>query len=88
MDKNILTALDAEQVKDLKTETALNQPSRMLTKLTVDTELIAELTNHLGHETIAAKRGSNTRNVYSSKTLLYNDGEIELSTPRGCKNIF
>jgi len=88
MNKNILTAQDAEQVKDLKTETALNQPSRMLTKLTVDTELIAELPNHLGHETIAPKRGSNTRNGYSSKTLLYNDGEIELSTPHDYKNTF
>ncbi|GEM_PF-3419099 len=53
MNKNILTALDVEQVKDLKTETALNQPSRMLTKLTLDKELIAEVTNYLGHETIA-----------------------------------
>lgn len=85
MNKYKLKALDAEQAKGLKTEAALNQHSRMLTKLTVDTALIAELTDHLGHETIAPTRGSNTRNGYSSKTLLYYDGEIELNTPRDRK---
>ncbi|MBO1605236.1 IS256 family transposase, partial [Yersinia pseudotuberculosis] len=34
------------------------------------------------------KSGSNTRNGYSSKTLLCDDGEIELNTPRDRENTF
>lgn len=50
----------------------------MLTKLTVETALNAELTDH---EKNAPKKGSDARNGYSSKTLLCDDGEIELNTP-------
>ena len=82
MDEKKLKALAAELAKGLKTEADLNQFSRMLTKLTVETALNAELTDHLGHEKNAPKKGSNTRNGYSSKTLLCDDGEIELNTPR------
>ncbi|ELC99738.1 hypothetical protein WIC_04849 [Escherichia coli KTE112] len=64
MDEKKLKALLA---KGLKTEADLNQFSRMLTKLTVETALNAELTDHLGHEKNAPKSGSNTRNGYSSK---------------------
>ncbi len=88
MDEKKLKALAAELVKGLKTEADLNQFSRMLTKLTVETVLNAELTDHLGHEKNAPKSGSNTRNGYSLKTVLYDDGEIELNTPRDRENIF
>ena len=67
MDEKKLKALAAELAKGLKTEADLNQFSRMLTKLTVETALNAELTDHLGHEKNAPKSGSNTRNGYSSK---------------------
>ena len=60
----------------------LNQFTRLLTKLTVETALNAELTEHLGHEKNARKNGSNARNGYSSKTVLSDDGEIEITTPR------
>lgn len=50
MDEKKLMALAAELAKGLKTETDLNQFSRMLTKLTVETALNAELTDLLGHE--------------------------------------
>ncbi len=50
MDKNKFKALAAELAKGLKTEADLNQFSLMLTKLTVETALNAELTYHLGHE--------------------------------------
>ncbi len=56
--------------------------------LTVETALNAELTDQLGHEENAPKIGSNTRNGYSSKTLLYDDREIELNTPRDRENTF
>ncbi|ECD2400835.1 IS256 family transposase [Salmonella enterica subsp. enterica serovar Newport] len=88
MDDKKLKALAAELAKGLKTEADLNAFSRMLTKLTVETALNAELTEHLGHEKNAPKSGSNTRNGYSSKTLLCDDGEIELSTPRDRENTF
>ncbi|WP_033570963.1 IS256 family transposase, partial [Dickeya undicola] len=88
MDEKKLKALAAELAKGLKTEADLNQFSRMLTKLTVETALNAELTDHLGYEKNAPKKGSNTRNGYSSKTLLCDDGEIELSTPRDRENTF
>ena len=81
MDEKKLKALAAELAKGLKTEADLNQFSRMLTKLTVETALNAELTDHLGHEKNAPKKGSNTRNGYSPKTLLCDDGETELNTP-------
>ncbi|SQI66471.1 transposase IS1113 [Salmonella enterica subsp. diarizonae] len=60
----------------------------MLTELTVEAALNAELTDHLGHEKNAPKTGSNTRNGYLSKTLLCDDGEIELNTPRDRENTF
>ncbi|WP_145476297.1 IS256 family transposase [Yersinia similis] len=88
MDEKKLKALAAELAKSLKTEADLNAFSRMLTKLTVETALNAELTGHLGHEKNAPKSGSNTRNGYSSKTLLCDDGEIELNTPRDRENTF
>jgi len=88
MDEKKLKALAAELAKGLKTEADLNAFSRMLTKLTVETVLNAELTDHLGHEKNAPKSGSNTRNGYSSKTLLCDDGEIELNTPRDRENTF
>ncbi|WP_438403551.1 IS256 family transposase [Escherichia coli] len=88
MDEKKLKALAAELAKGLKTEADLNQFSRMLTKLTVETALNAELTDHLGHEKNAPKTGSNTHNGYSSKTVLCDDGEIELNTPRDRENTF
>ncbi|HHA3608446.1 TPA: IS256 family transposase [Salmonella enterica subsp. salamae serovar 42:g,t:-] len=88
MDEKKLKALAAELAKGLKTEADLNAFSRMLTKLTVETALNAELTDHLGHEKNAPKTGSNTRNGYSSKTLLCDDGEIELNTQRDRENTF
>ena len=86
MDEKKLKALAAELAKGLKTEADLNAFSRVLTKLTVETALNAELTDHLGHEKDAPKRVSNTRNGYSSKTVLCDDGEIELNTPRDREN--
>ncbi|KKF36208.1 IS256 family transposase [Erwinia tracheiphila] len=88
MDEKKLKALAAELAKGLKTEAGLNQFSRMLTKLTVETARNAELTDHLGHEKNAPKTGTNTRNGYSSKTLLCDDGEIGLNTPRDRENTF
>lgn len=88
MDEKKLKALAAELAKGLKTEADLNQFSRMLTKLTVETALNAELTAPPWHEKNAPKTGSNARNGYSSKTVLCDDGEIELNTSRDRENTF
>lgn len=88
MDEKKLKALAAEVAEGLKTETDLHAFSRMLTKLTVETALNAELADHPGYEKNAPKTGSNTRNGYSSKTVLCNNSEIELNTPRDRENTF
>lgn len=88
MDEKKLKALAVELAKGLNTEADLNPFSRMLTKLTVETALNAELADHPGYEKNAPKIGSNTRNGYSSKTVLCDDGEIELNTPRDRENTF
>src|SRR5471030_1805254 len=76
MDEEKLQALAAELAKGIKTEADLNQFSRMLTKLTVETALNAELTDHLGMRKIRPK------------TLLIDDGEIVLNTPRDRESTF
>ncbi len=82
MNEQKLKDLAAEFAKGIKTEDDLNQFTRLLTKLTIETALNAELTAHLGHEKNARKNGSNARNGYSAKTVLSDDGEIEITTPR------
>ncbi len=57
---------------------------KQLKKAPIERALGAELTEHLGYEKGGpAGRGSgNSRNGASSKTLLSEDGEIEISIPR------
>lgn len=88
MDEKKLTALAAELAKGLKTEADLSQFSHMLTTLTVETALNAELADHLGHEKNAPKTSSNSHNGYSLKTVLYDGGEIVLNMLRDRENTF
>src|SRR5437762_2037364 len=57
---------------------------RQLKKALMERALGGELTHHLGYEKgDPAGRGSgNSRNGHSSKTVLSEDGEIDLSIPR------
>lgn len=82
MNETAMMALAKELAKGLKTESDLNDFTQALKKLTIETALNAELTEHLGHEKYNRKSGSNTRNGYTSKRLLTNDGEFQLETPR------
>ncbi len=50
-----LKACESELVKDINTEADFNVLSRELEKLTIETTLNAELTEHLGYD----KHGSN-----------------------------
>ena len=57
---------------------------KQLKKALIERALGAELTDHLGYEKgDPAGRGSgNSRNGTSSKTILTEDGEIEITVPR------
>ena len=84
MDRNKLKAMAAELAKDIKTEADLNALSAELLKLTVETALNAELTEHLGynkHGDSKPARG-NARNGSTPKTIKGQHGEVEILTPR------
>lgn len=82
MNEKQLHALAEEFAKTLKTPEDLNQFSRMLKKITVEAALNGELTEHLGYEKHQPRKGKNARNGYTSKTVICDEGEIEIDTPR------
>ncbi|WP_288842690.1 IS256 family transposase [uncultured Deefgea sp.] len=90
MDRQKLQALAAELAKDIKTEADLNALSRELLKLTVETALNAELTEHLGYEKHASSVGErgNSRNGSTPKRLKGQHGEVEIHTPRDREGSF
>ena len=90
MDREKLKALANELAKDIKTEADLNALSRELLKLTVESALNAELTEHLGygkHGDSQRPRG-NARNGTTPKRLKGQHGEIEIFTPRDREGSF
>ncbi len=82
MDKKKLEAFAREAAKGLKTEKDLNEFSQMLTKITVEAALNAELDEHLGYERHQSSDNTNSRNGYTAKTVKTEDGQFELNTPR------
>jgi transposase-like protein len=82
MDKKELEAIAQVVAKNIKTEADLNELRQMLTKITVEAALNAELDDHLGFDKHAQSDSDNSRNGYSSKTLQTEDGQFELATPR------
>lgn len=82
MDQKQLEAFAREAAKSIKTEADLEDFSRMLTKVTIETALNAELDEHLGYEKHKDNTNKNSRNGRSSKTLKTEAGQIELETPR------
>ncbi|RJE76618.1 transposase [Pseudoalteromonas sp. MSK9-3] len=82
MDKKALEAFAREAAKSIKTPSDLDDFRKMLTKVTVETALNAELNEHLGYEKNSPTNDSNSRNGYSSKRLITDDGEIQLEVPR------
>ncbi|MCP4286910.1 MAG: IS256 family transposase, partial [Gammaproteobacteria bacterium] len=68
--------------KNIKTQQDLAEFQQMLTKVTVEAALNAELDDHLGYERHEKADGSNHRNGYSSKTVQTDVGQFELETPR------
>jgi len=82
MNKEQLEAFAREAAKTIKTEGDLNDFRRMLTKVTVETALNAELDEHLGYGKHQSSDADNSRNGYTSKHLKTEDGQFELNTPR------
>lgn len=70
MNKKELEAFAREAAKSIKTEADLNDFRKMLTKVTVETALNAELDEHLGNEKHQTNDNPNSRNGRSSKTLI------------------
>ena len=68
--------------KNIKTEADLNEFRQMLTKITVETALNAELDDHLGYAKHEASNASNSRNGSTRKTLQTDDGQFQVDTPR------
>ena len=90
MDRTKLQALANELAKDIKTEADLNALSRELLKLTVETALSAELTEHLGYEKHRDSRPArgNARNGTTPKRLKSQHGDVEIETPRDREGTF
>lgn len=88
MDQKQLEAFAREAAKSLKTEKDLNNFSQMLTKITVEAALNAELDEHLGYSKHRKSSTTNSRNGTSSKTIITDDGQFELETPRDREGTF
>ncbi len=82
MDKKELQAIAQAAAKNIKTEADLNEFRAMLTKITVEAALNAELDDHLGFDKHEQSDSNNNRNGVTHKTLQTEDGQFELATPR------
>jgi transposase-like protein len=82
MKKKELQAIAQAAAKNIKTEEDLNEFRQMLTKITVETALNAELDDHLGFDKHEQSESDNNRNGVTHKTLQTEDGQFELATPR------
>jgi len=82
MKKEELEAFAREAAKGIKTEEDLNDFRAMLTKVTLEAALNAEMEEHLGYDLHERTDSTNARNGYSKKTLRTEEGQFELETPR------
>ena len=85
MDREALQTLANQLAKNIKTQADLTDFSRMLTKLTVESALNAEMSEHLGydkHQKSASGGRANSRNGTSPKRLKGQHGEVDIQIPR------
>jgi putative transposase len=82
MKKQELQAIAQAAAKNIKTEEDLNEFRQMLTKITVEAALNAELDDHLGFDKHEQSESDNNRNGVTHKTLQTEEGQFELATPR------
>jgi len=82
MKKEDLLAIAQEAAKNIRSEHDLNELSQMLSKITIEAALNAELDDHLGYDKHEVIDASNSHNGYTSKTLQTENGQFEINTPR------
>jgi len=82
MNKKELMAFAKAAAKNIKTQEDLSQFQQMLTKVTVEAALNAELDDHLGFDRHEQSETDNNRNGYTRKTIRTEAGQFELDTPR------
>lgn len=78
MNKKELEAFAKQAAKSIKSEADLTDFRKMLTKVTVEAALNAELDEHLGYARHEQTNHQNSRNGYSAKTIRTEDGEVAL----------
>jgi len=88
MKREEIEALAREAAKGIRTEKDLSDFSRMLKKITVETALNAELDEHLGYDRHDQSDNINSRNGYSGKTIITEDGQFEVTIPRDREGSF
>jgi len=88
MNHDKLKTIAQAAAKTIKTEADLNEFRQMLTKITVETALNAELDDHLGYSKHESSDSSNSRNGFMGKTLQTDDGQFEIDTPRDREGSF
>ena len=82
MDRKEIEAFARKAAKGIKTEKDLSNFSQLLTKITIEAALNAELDDHLGYDKHEESGSSNSRNGYSSKTLTADEGQFDIDVPR------
>lgn len=82
MKQEEIQALAEAAAKNIKTEEDLNDFRLMLTKVTVEAALNAELEDHLGYTKHDTSDATNSRNGHTRKTLKTESGQFEVETPR------
>ncbi|MDH5778411.1 MAG: IS256 family transposase [Gammaproteobacteria bacterium] len=82
MNRKEIEAFAREAAKNIKTEKDLSDFSKLLKKITVEAALNAELDDHLGYDKHQQSANSNSRNGYSSKMLITEDGSFPVDVPR------
>ena len=82
MNRKDLEAFAKEAAKSIKTESDLDAFRQILTKVTVEAALNAELDEHLGYDKHTQSSNTNSRNGKSRKTVKTEVGQFELETPR------
>ncbi|GEK56177.1 hypothetical protein PES01_30220 [Pseudoalteromonas espejiana] len=82
MNNKELEAFAKQAAKSIKTEADLTDFRKMLTKVTVEAALNAELDEHLGYARHEQASKDNYRSGYSPKTIRTEDGEVDLDAPR------
>lgn len=88
MNKKELEAFAKQAAKGIKSEQDLTDFRKILTKITVEAALNAELEEHLGYALHEKSNTNNSRNGYSSKSVRTEDGQVELETPRDREGSF